>query len=157
MTLQCSYSLNPPASKFSHIMEPNTSGYNSLELNSQEPDSHALCHVHVSCPANPSIPQATLSSSDTSSVCFPSFSGLLEGGSESAFTSPKLIQPSVSIGAFALPLCPVTDPCLSCGCFCLWDGELLQGLISVPGHGAGSQGQVKAVCLLNWTQLSESS
>lgn len=127
MSLHCSYSLSPPASKFGHSMEPNTLGYNSLALNSQELDSHALHHVHVSCPVNPSIPLASLSSLDTSSVCSPNFPGHLEGGPESAFTSPILTRHSVSIGATALSLYIVTDDCLPCACCCLWDSELLLG------------------------------
>lgn len=55
MSLPCSYSRNPSASKFGRIMEPNMLGYSSLALNPQEPDSHAPHHVHVSRPVTPSI------------------------------------------------------------------------------------------------------
>lgn len=105
-------------------------------------ESSTHCHVHGSCPVNPSRPQANPSSSDIYIVHAPPFSwGRREEGPESASTSPVLTQCSVSTWANHLP--PVLLLRLPVLCLLLplkwW---------ALPWHRVGSQGGAKAVCLL---------
>ena len=141
----------PSSSKFSHIMGPNTLGYNSLALNSQEPNS-LLCSLPFSwtCPVNPSRPQVNPSCSHIS-MCAPSFfQGRWEEGPESASTSSKLIQ-CFYLGQSTCPIpSTVTDS------FCLVYVAASETVNSCRAGApsfhlcarqrVGSQGGAKAVC-----------
>lgn len=141
----------PSSSKCNHIMGPNTLGYNSLTLNSQEPNS-LPCSLPFSwtCPVNPSRPQVNPSHSDIS-MCAPSFfQDRWEEGPESASTSPKLTQcfypghstcpnPSTVTDSSCLVFVAAPETVNSCRArapslrLCAW-------------HRVGSQGGSKAVC-----------